>query len=88
MGSSAMGASAFGKRLREAGRGDVTVTHAAIESVPADADLVVVHQDLARRARAARPDVEIVTIQSYLGDPALDSLSERLTERSTTDAEQ
>ena len=88
MGSSAMGASAFGKRLRDAGRDDITVTHAAIESVPADADLVVVHQDLARRATAARPDVEIVTIQSYLGDPALDTLSDRLTERTTTDAEQ
>jgi PTS system mannitol-specific IIC component len=88
MGSSAMGASAFGKRLRSAGRDDVTVTHAAIESVPADTDLVVVHQDLAHRARAARPDVEIVTIQSYLGDPALDTLSDRLTERTTTDAEQ
>jgi PTS system mannitol-specific IIC component len=88
MGSSAMGASAFGKRLRSAGRDDVTVTHAAIESVPADTDLVVVHKDLAHRARAARPDVEIVTIQSYLGDPALDTLSDRLTERSTTDAEQ
>jgi PTS system mannitol-specific IIC component len=88
MGSSAMGASAFGKRLREAGRDDVTVTHAAIEAVPADTDLVVVHRDLAHRARAARPDVEIVTIQSYLGDPALDTLSGRLTERTTTDAEQ
>lgn len=88
MGSSAMGASAFGKRLRDAGRDDITVTHAAIESVPADADLVVVHQDLARRARSARPDVEIVTIQSYLGDPALDALSERLSERTTSDADQ
>jgi PTS system mannitol-specific IIC component len=88
MGSSAMGASAFGKRLRDAGRDDVRVTHAAIESVPVDADLVVVHQDLAHRARAARPDVEIVTIQSYLGDPALDTLDHRLTERTTTDAEQ
>ena len=88
MGSSAMGASAFGKRLRDAGRDDVRVTHAAIESVPADADLVVVHQDLARRAKAARPDVEIVTIQSYLGDPALDTLNDRLTERTTSDADQ
>ena len=42
----------------------------------------------AHRARSARPGVEIVTIQSYLGDPALDALSERLTERTTTDAEQ
>jgi PTS system mannitol-specific IIC component len=83
MGSSAMGASAFGKRLREAGRDDVTVIHKAIEAVPADTDVMVVHQDLAHRAASARPGVEIVTIRNFLGDPALDTLGDRLTERTT-----
>ena len=87
MGSSAMGASAFGKRLRDAGRSDLTVVHAAIEAIPADADVIVVHENLARRAEAARPGVELVTIQNFLGDPALETLRERLTERSSTDAE-
>jgi mannitol PTS system EIICBA or EIICB component len=81
MGSSAMGASAFGKRLRKAGRDDLTVVHAAIEAVPSDADVMVVHEDLARRAAAAQPGVETVTIRNFLGDPALDTLSDRLTER-------
>jgi mannitol PTS system EIICBA or EIICB component len=88
MGSSAMGASAFGKKLQKAGRDDLTVVHAAIEAVPADTDVMVVHQDLAHRAEAARPGVEIVRIQNFLGDPALDALSDRLIERSTTGAEQ
>ena len=88
MGSSAMGASSFGKKIRTAGRDDVTVVHAAIEAIPADADVVVVHEDLARRAQSARPGVELVTIRNFLGDPALDDLSDRLTERSTTDASQ
>jgi PTS system mannitol-specific IIC component len=83
MGSSAMGASAFGKQLRKAGRDDLTVTHAAIEAAPSDTDVMVVHQDLAHRAAAAHPDAEIVTIQNFLGDPALDTLSDRLTERKT-----
>ena len=87
MGSSAMGASAFGKKLQEAGRGDLTVIHAAIEAVPSDTDLMVVHKDLAHRAEAARPGVEIVRIQNFLGDPALDALCHRLTERRTTGAE-
>ena len=72
MGSSAMGASAFRKKLQDAGRSDLTVTHAAIEAIPEDTDLVVVHENLADRARGARPQVEIVTIENFLGDPALD----------------
>jgi PTS system mannitol-specific IIC component len=88
MGSSAMGASAFGKKLRQAGRTDVTVVHAAIEAVPEDTDVMVVHQDLAHRAQAARPGVEIVTIQNFLGDPALETLSSRLAERRATSAGQ
>jgi len=87
MGSSAMGASAFGKKLRDAGRTDLTVVHAAIEAIPSDADVVVVHENLASRAQAARPHVEIVTIQNFLGDPALETLSNRLTESRTSDAE-
>lgn len=79
MGSSAMGASAFRKRMQQVGREDLTVVHAAIEAIPSDADLVVVHENLAERARNARPGVEIVTIESFLGDPSLDRLADDLT---------
>ena len=79
MGSSAMGATTFRRRLEQAGRGDVTVVHAAIEAIPDDTDLVVVHESLADRATAAVPDVEIVTIQNFLGDPALEGLERDLT---------
>ena len=78
MGSSAMGASTFRRRLQRAGRDDLTVTHAAIEAIPDDTDLVVVHENLADRARAARPGVELVTIENFLGDPALDRLEQEL----------
>jgi PTS system mannitol-specific IIC component len=87
MGSSAMGATTFRKKLHEAGREDISVVHSAIEKIPDEADLVVVHERLADRARSARPDVEMVTITQYLGDPALDRLAEDLGERSTVDAE-
>jgi len=78
MGSSAMGASAFRRKMERAGRDDLTVVHAAIEAIPADADVVVVHRDLAARARAARPDTGVVTIENFLGDPALDGLEKHL----------
>ncbi len=79
MGSSAMGASTFRKKMVRAGRDDLAVTHAAIEAIPVDTDLVVVHRNLADRARSARPGVEIVTIENFLADPALDELAADLT---------
>ncbi len=84
MGSSAMGASAFRRKLERAGRDDVTVVHAAIEAIPTDADVVVVHRDLAARARAARPDTDVVTIENFLGDPALDGLEKHLANEEAT----
>ena len=78
MGSSAMGASMFRKKMSQAGRDDLSVTHAAIEAIPADTDLVVVHRNLADRALAARPGVEIVQIENFLADPALDELAGEL----------
>lgn len=45
MGSSAMGATTFRKRLEKAGLA-IEVKHYAIENVPADADIVVTHASL------------------------------------------
>ena len=79
MGSSTMGASIFRKKLSQRGRTDLDVVNTAIERVPADADVVVVHENLAERTRAAHPGVELVTISNYLNDPALDGLLDTLT---------
>ena len=86
MGSSAMGASVFRKKMKDAGRDDMTVVHAAIEAIPGDTDLVVVHENLADRARSARPGVEIVTIENFLGDPALERLEGELAPREADSA--
>ncbi len=74
MGSSAMGASIFAKNLKKQGTGGIEVDHAAIEDIPDDADVVVVHQDLAERARNAKPEARLVTINNYLNDPNLAGL--------------
>jgi PTS system mannitol-specific IIC component len=79
MGSSAMGATTFRRRLEKAGRGDVVVVHSAIEAIPDDTDLVVVHESLADRAAGANPGMQIVTIQNFLGDPELEGLERELT---------
>jgi PTS system mannitol-specific IIC component len=74
MGSSTMGASIFRKKTTAAGLSEVEVTNTAIERIPDDADVVVVHENLAERTRKARPGVRIVTIQNYLNDPAIAEL--------------
>ena len=79
MGSSTKGASIFRKKLADRGRKDLDVTNTAIERVPSDADVIVVHQNLAERTRAAHPGVELVTISNYLNDPALDGLLNSVT---------
>lgn len=80
MGSSAMGASVFRNKLEDGGRSDIEVINTSIENIPDDTDLVVVHENLADRTRKAKPDIELLTIQSYMGDPKVQSLLEKLTD--------
>jgi PTS system mannitol-specific IIC component len=72
MGSSAMGASTFKKKLVDAGF-DVEVKNYAIEKVPSHADVVVTHESLESRAVNAT-GLPVITIKNFLHDPALDEL--------------
>ncbi len=78
MGSSAMGATRFRNRVK-AERPDLTVEHSSVDSVPADADIVVCQRVLSERARKSAPSAQIVTIDNFLDDPALDALYDALT---------
>lgn len=77
MGSSAMGASVFRKKLNEAGV-DIKVVNKAVEKIPQDADLVICHESLLDRAKRVAPNVEYVTISSFVGAPEYDALIKRL----------
>jgi mannitol-specific phosphotransferase system IIBC component len=70
MGSSVMLASQLRRQLGKA----VTVEHTPVASIPADADVVVVHKGLADRARASAPDKVILPVQVFIGDPAVTTL--------------
>ncbi|MBC7001102.1 PTS mannitol transporter subunit IICB [Photobacterium sp. BZF1] len=72
MGSSAMGASTFKRKLTKAGI-DIEVKNFAIEKVPSDADIVVTHESLENRAVNAT-GLPVITIKNFLHDPALDEL--------------
>ncbi|WP_367299542.1 PTS mannitol transporter subunit IICB [Hafnia alvei] len=77
MGSSAMGATTFRKRIEKAGL-DIIVKHFSIENVPPDADLVVVHSSLEDRAKMIVKQ-PLLVIKNYLGDVKLDRLLDDLT---------
>jgi mannitol-specific phosphotransferase system IIBC component len=68
MGSSVMLASTLRKQLKKSG---VTVEHTPVNTIPADADVVVCHAGLAARARVSAPEKVIVPFQVFIGDPAV-----------------
>lgn len=81
MGSSAMGATRFRNRIK-AVRPDLVVEHSSVDTVPSDAAIVVCQRVLSEHARKSAPQAQIVVIDNFLDDPALDSLYASLTELS------
>jgi mannitol-specific phosphotransferase system IIBC component len=68
MGSSVMLASQLRKKLKGL---DVAVEHTPVNTVPADADVVLCHTALAERARVSAPGKVVVEFQVFIGDPAV-----------------
>ena len=77
MGSSALGATRFRKRTSLAGLG-VKVRNCAVDQVPEATDLIVCQRGLAERVKSTNPGKEVVIIDNFLSDPALDRLLEKL----------
>jgi mannitol-specific phosphotransferase system IIBC component len=71
MGSSVMLASQMRKRLKKY---DVTVEHVAVNSIPADAQVVLCQNGLADRARGIAPNAVVVPFQMFMGDPVFDQV--------------
>ncbi len=78
MGSSAMGATKFRNRVKGL-RPDLTVINTSVDTIPQDCDIAVVQVTLAERARKCVPNAQMVTINNFLADPALDALFAQLT---------
>jgi mannitol-specific phosphotransferase system IIBC component len=68
MGSSVMLASQLRKKLK---KHNVNVEHTPVNTVPADADVVLCHAALAERARVSAPGKVVVEFQVFIGDPAV-----------------
>ena len=80
MGSSALGATRFRKRIESLGLG-LKVDNYSVNSIPDDADIVVCQEGLASRAKGNAPQVRIVAIKNFLEDPELDALYAELAAR-------
>ena len=80
MGSSALGATRFRKRIEPLGL-NLKVDNSSVNSIPADADIVVCQEGLATRAQGNAPSVRVVAIKNFLEDPALDALFDELASR-------
>ena len=71
MGSSVMVASLMRQRLKKY---DVAVDHLAVNSLPADTQVVVTHASLAQRAQGMAPGAVVVPFQIFMGDPAFEKV--------------
>jgi len=83
MGSSAMGASVLRRKVQSAGFADVTVVNRAIQNLDDEWDLVVVHRDLADRARIRTPSAAHVTVDNFMNSPKYDEVVEVLRRNNT-----
>ena len=80
MGSSAMGAANFRNRIKREG---ITVVNAAVNAIPPDADIVVCQSAFSELVSDSVPSAEIVVIQQFLSDPALNELVDRFSQAQT-----
>lgn len=86
IGFSVMGAAIFAKRLKEK-RPDITINNFSVNNIPSNADIVVCESNLKDKAKNSASDqCQIVEIENFLEDPALDDLFVNLTSVSVKEA--
>lgn len=78
MGSSAMGATTLTKKLNAAGM-KVTVEHFALDDVPKDTQVIVMHKSLVERAETRCPNALIFPITNFMGGKEYDEIVAQLT---------
>lgn len=83
MGSSAMAATTLKKKITQAGM-SIDVSHASIEEIPSDADIVITHVTLLERAKTKCKSAELIGIDQFVGNPLYDELVAQLKEGKKT----
>ena len=83
MGSSVMVASTMRKKLKKNG---VEVVHSPVNSIPADAQVVLCHAGLAERAKSINADAVVIPFQVFMGDPAFARVEKAIKEGGTLES--
>ena len=73
MGSSLMGANQLKKLVKKA-KLDIAVVHSPVGQLSDDADVIVVHQGLAKQAKEKVPTAAIVPFVLFMNDPSVKQL--------------
>ena len=81
MGSSLMGVNSLKKKLKAAKVEGVEVKQLPAREIPATAQIVVVHKNLADVVRTKAPNAVVVTFKTFLNDPAFDTLVQSLADQ-------
>lgn len=79
MGSSLIGANQLKRKLKAAGL-NVKVVHSPVHSVPDDADIVIAHAGLAKRAREAAEHAVVIAFQNFVNNPVYGEIATKLKE--------
>jgi PTS system mannitol-specific IIC component len=77
MGSSLIGANQLKRKLKDAGLA-VEVIATAVHAIPKDADVVVAHAGLAKRAEEAAPTAVVIPFMNFVNNPVYDELVKKL----------
>lgn len=77
MGSSLIGANQLKRKLKDANL-SVEVVHAAVHAIPKDADVIIAHTGLAKRAREVAPNAVVIPFMNFVNNPVYDDLVRKL----------
>lgn len=86
VGSSAMGATTLRNKLRKAGI-EIEVVNCALDQLPYDAEIVITHESLLRRAKSSAPKAEHIAVKDFIKNDAFERLSTMLQVNSLEDNE-
>ncbi len=73
MGSSAMGASKFRNKLKNAGI-NLDVSYCSVDNIPSDCEIIVTHENLKDRVLLKNNKAQIIVIKNFLNDPNIENL--------------
>lgn len=81
VGSSAMGATTLRKKIIKAGI-DIEVLNLPVDEIPRDAELVITHRNLTRRAKISTPNAILLSVRDFINNDAFEQVVEILQEAS------